>query len=547
MKRIGFVLFIAATFSSLAAGQQPVPDIVLFDGKIFTSDAAHPYVQALAIRGDRIVATGDSAKIKALARTQTRQIDLGGRTVIPGINDAHYHLFVVPSNFELQFRGQDPTWQEVTERLAAAVGREPRGTLILGEVGPSVFDDPQATRASLDKLAPDHPVALRGLTGHYYILNSAALRMLGVKDNEPDPAGGRFVRSPENGKLTGMVLEYAAFHLHRRLSELATEQEALQQTREFLNAAARLGITTVQNMSIPVAPDRLVALYEKAPTPIRVRIIRFLLTNEKGRIAREGRTPAPRPSPLITVSGTKWILDGTPIERSSAMRKPYSDRPDSSGWMDFSEKDMEAMLRESLERNDQLVVHIIGDRTTETFLNAMDATGGKNVWSKCRVRIEHGEGLMPDLIPRAKELGVVVVQNPTHFAFREWLVKRWGPERIEQMQPLRSLLEANIPLALGSDGPFNPYLNIMLASIDPDRPREALTREQAVTAYTLTAAYAEFAEKDKGSLGPGKLADLAVLSQDIFRVSPEDLPKTESVLTMVGGKIIYDAKVVGAK
>jgi predicted amidohydrolase YtcJ len=337
MKRIDFVLFIAATFSSLAAGQQPVPEYVFLDGKIFTSDSAHPYVQALAIRGDRIVATGDSAKIKALAGTQTRQIDLSGRTVIPGINDAHYHLFVVPSNFELQFRGQDPTWQEVTERLAAAVGREPRGTLILGEPGPSVFDDPQATRASLDKLAPDHPVALRGLTGHYYILNSAALRMLGVKDNEPDPAGGRFVKLPGNGKLTGIALEYAAFHLHREMSEMAAEQEALQQTREFLNAAVRLGITTVQNMAIPVAPDRLVALYEKAPTPIRVRIIRFPLTNEKGPLAREGRTLAPRPSPLITFSGTKWILDGTPVERSSAMRKPYSDRPDSFGWMDFSE------------------------------------------------------------------------------------------------------------------------------------------------------------------------------------------------------------------
>ena len=544
MPRIVLFSFALAFLAPLAIAQQSPPDLILLNGKLFTSDSAHPYVEALAIRADRITAVGTSEKIVTLAGPQTKLIDLKGRVVIPGINDAHYHLVLAPRNFRLQFRGQDPTWQEVKDQLAAAVAGAPKGTLILGETLSSVFDDPQATRASLDRFAPDHPVVLQGLTGHYYILNSGALRMLGVKDDEPDPVGGRFVRSAENGKLTGMALEYAAFRIHRRMNELATEQEALQQTREFLKAAARLGITTVQNMSIHVAPERLVALYEKAPTPIRMRVMRFLLTDQKGRFTQEGRDLPARPSPLITVSGTKWILDGTPVELSSATRKPFSDRPDSSGWMDFSEKDMEAMLHESLERNDQLVVHIIGDRTMETFLNAMDATGGKNVWSKRRVRIEHGEGLMPDLIPRAKELGVVVVQNPTHLVFRELLVTRWGLERMDQMQPVRSLLEAGVPLALGSDGPINPYLNIMLASIDPDRPSEALTREQAVTAYTLTAAYAEFAEEDKGSLEPGKLADLAVLSQDIFRMPAQDLPKTESVLTIVGGKIVYDAKIV---
>jgi len=151
---------------------------------------------------------------------------------------------------------------------------------------------------------------------------------------------------------------------------------------------------------------------------------------------------------------------------------------------------------------------------------------------------------MPDLIPRAKELGVIVVENPTHLALRDLLLKRYGPERTQQMFPFRSLLDAGIPLAFGSDGPNNPYVNIMLASIYPGKPKEALTREQAVIAYTLTSAYAEFAEKDKGSLEPGKLADLAVLSQDIFTIPPHDLPKTESVLTLVGGKVVYDAHAV---
>jgi predicted amidohydrolase YtcJ len=265
-------------------------------------------------------------------------------------------------------------------------------------------------------------------------------------------------------------------------------------------------------------------------------------TTVNGRDKTEGRSLPVHPAPLITVSGTKWLLDGSPIERTAALRKPYTDLPSTSGELDFPEKEMEAMLRESLQNDDQLMVHSVGDRATELFLDAMDATGGPKAWSDRRVRIEHGDGIMPDLIPRVKRMGLVVVENPTHLALRELFVKRYGVERADQMQPMRSLLDAGIPLALGSDGPNNPYLNIMLATIYPGKPREAITREQAVIAYTLTAAYSEFAEKDKGSLEPGKLADLAVLSQDIFSVPPPELPKTESVLTMVGGKIVYDAK-----
>jgi predicted amidohydrolase YtcJ len=539
------MLFVPLALTFLAPfmiGQQSSPDLILLNGKVFTSDSSHSYVEALAIRGERIVSTGSSKEMAALAGPQTKRIDLVGRVVIPGINDAHYHLFVRPTGFSLRFRGQDPTWQEVKDELAVAVAKAPKGTFLFGETGATVLEDSHATREHLDKLAPDHPVVL--WTGHYYILNTSALRKVGVKEDEPDPIGGRFVRSSESGKLTGLVLEFAAFRLHRLLSELASEQEALQQTREFLGAAARLGITTVQNMSIPVPPERCVALLEKAPTPIRVRVMHFMLTDANGRIMQEG-PPLPKyPGPLLTVSGTKWVLDGTPIERWSAFRQPYADMSGTSGQMNFSEKEMEAMLRESLQNDDQLIVHVVGDRTTETFLHAMDTTGGKDRWSKRRVRIEHGDGIMPDLVQHAKELGVVVVENPTHVSLRELFVKRLGVKRTEQIQPMRSLLDAGIPVAFGSDGPMNPYLNIMFASTYPGKPKEALSREQAVIAYTLTAAYAEFAEKEKGSLEPGKLADLAVLSQDIFRVPPDELPKTESVLTMVGGKIVYDAKAV---
>lgn len=527
-----------------AFSQQPTPDLILFNGKVFTSSASHPYVDALAIRGERIVAVGTSKEIAALAGKETKRIDLGSRVVIPGINDAHYHLGVAPETYDLSIQGNDPKWQEVKDAVSSAVAKVSKGTWIEAAFGANILDDPQATRTALDSLAPDNPVVLWDWTGHASLLNTPALKKLGIREDEPNPEGGIYVRNQADGKLTGMVFEFAQFQASRRFSELASQEQSEQQLREFFDQAARWGVTTVQNMSNPIAAERCVLLFEKAPPPIRVRVMWFGLTDEHGRLTKEGRDVPAHPIPLVTVSGTKWILDGTPIERSAAMRKPYADRPSTSGELNFSEKEMEDMLRESLQRDDQLLVHVVGDRTVETFLNAMDATGGKEVWGKRRVRMEHGDGILPDLVPRFRELGIVVVQNPTHLTLRDLMVRRYGNERASQLQPLRSLFDSGIPLALGSDGPANPYLNIMLATIYPGKPQEAITREQAVTAYTLTSAYAEFAEKDKGSLEPGKLADLAVLSQDIFKVPPDDLPKTESVLTLVNGKIVYDARVL---
>lgn len=209
--------------------------------------------------------------------------------------------------------------------------------------------------------------------------------------------------------------------------------------------------------------------------------------------------------------------------------------------IDVPTSEIAAMLSESLRNEDQLMVHVGGSLATRAMLDAMDAAGGPAVWSSRRVRFEHGDGLLPELIPRAKNLGIVVIVNPTHLEVGQ----RATRENLARLKPFRSLLSAGIPVALGSDGPFNPFLNIMLASTFHDRPSEAVTREQAVIAYTRTAAYSEFMEQ-KGTLEAGKLADLAVLSQNIFSVSTAAMPKTESVLTLVGGKVIYDAHVLKA-
>jgi predicted amidohydrolase YtcJ len=518
---------------------------VLVDGKIFTSDSSHPRAEALAIRGDRIVAVGSSREIQALMGAHTKQIDLGGRLVVPGFNDAHIHLDIHPADRDyLESKGTDPSWGDVSRSISLETQKAPKGTLIVGDIGLTVFQGSEATRVALDQLAPDHPVILQTFTGHAAILNSAAFRKLGINDGQQDPVGGKYERTAD-GRLSGTVREYAVLQLNRNLARLTSDAEGAAELRDIFLQATKWGITSMQDMSDTISSDRAVSLLQKAPTPIRVRVMRMPLTTPQGRDTGEGESVLKtNPSPLIEVSGTKWMLDGTPIEltfeprQTPSLQGPFSDRVFTAIGLTFPPAELKAMLRESLKNDDQLMVHVAGYPAANAMLDAMQATGGKRLWAGRRLRFEHGDGLFPDLIPRVKELGIIVVQNPSHFDLG------MGTGLFQNAQPLKSLMVAGIPVALGSDGPMNPFLNMMLACLHPNRPSQAITVEQAVIAYTLTSAYAEFAEKRKGSLEPGKLADLAVLSQNILEVPLPDLPKTESVLTMVGGRVVYDAKVV---
>ena len=243
----------------------------------------------------------------------------------------------------------------------------------------------------------------------------------------------------------------------------------------------------------------------------------------------------------VVVWGRKWILDGTPIERLAAMSAPYADRPAWTGRLDFPPQEVRAAVERARREREPLLVHVVGDVAPDLALSAMEASGGAEVWAPLRPRFEHGDGLTPSQIARAARLGVGVVQNPSHFALPELMIARLGLERIRTFQPLRSLLAAGVRVALGSDGPPSPFLNILFATTHPTNPKEALTLEQAVAAYTRGSAWAEFAEGDKGTLAPGMLADLAVLSQDVFTVEPGRLPETSSVLTVIGGRVVYDA------
>jgi hypothetical protein len=411
-------------------------------------------------------------------------------------------------------------------------------------IGFKVFGDTSIDRDALDQIAPHNPVSLGTFTGHALILNSAGLRFYNISEKQPDPMGGRFERDAK-GRLTGTLREYAVMNTERAAADRVSDSAAILQLRQQLDEEAKYGVTSIQELSISMTPSRAVSLLQTIPTQIRVRVVRMPGTTPAGRDIEEGKGVPAHPTRLITVSGTKWLADGVGVEGTLTPRgawklpaRPPFDSLVTGLPLEFPEGQYRAMLQESIKNNDQLLLHVSGSPSVETVLDDIDALGGKSVWNGRRLRFEHGDGVFPDQLARVKQDGIIVVQNPLHLA----PIVPPGVVAFEKAQALKSLLAAGIPLALGSDGPINPYLDIMFASNPGNRPSEAITREQAVTAYTLTSAYAEFQEKEKGTIEPGKLADLAVLSRDIFSVPAAELPKTISVLTLVGGKVVYKAK-----
>jgi predicted amidohydrolase YtcJ len=358
---------VLATGSAAATGHA-VPDVVLVNGKIFTSSAAHLYVEALAIRGDRIIAIGTSSRIQALSGPHTKTYDLQGHTVIPGINDAHYHLYVDPGN-TLDLKSRDPTLKEVGEAIIARDGTAPRGLTIYGYVGPAAYPDSELNRDYLDILVSDRPVAIFTVSGHAVILNSAALEEFGIRDGDKDPVGGRYERN-QDGRLNGVLREYAALNVERKLADMTGETDAVQQLRTTLADFAKFGITSVQDMSAAIAPERSMNLLEKVPSPVRIRIVRMPGSTAKGRDSEEGVFVLGRQSGLVTISGSKWLLDGTALEGTFAARDTQAalfadirqaQKSDSvSMGLDqflatqeliFSPRQMSAMLNESLRAN----------------------------------------------------------------------------------------------------------------------------------------------------------------------------------------------------
>ena len=525
------------------------PTLILTNGKIFTSDTSQLYTEALAIKDGRIIASGSTNQIEKLAVKGTRRIDLGGRLVVPGFNDAHNHMPDGLRSEKITLPSIDPSWETLRDSIRAIAARIPEGQWIESTIGISIANSRAVNRFEIDKIAPKHPVRLLSWWGHVGIYNTLGLTKMGISTTQADPKGGFYERLPDNKTLTGRALEMNAYRPHTSYSYMASmrdEPRLIEELKGMSRELLKLGITSYQNMTTGASAEDYISLWKKAGLPFRLRLIRWADMNADGSLSIPSKElPSKTPAmPLITVSGTKWLLEGTPLEQGAEQMEAYPGRPDWYGRMNYTMPELERMLRDAIARKDQIHLHVGGSKSIGRVLDLMY---GMNVnWKPLRPRFEHGDEIdySAAYLQKARQMGVIIVQNPTHFA----PIPGMQPQPLlKHGMALKSLLTAGIPLAIGSDGPFNPYLNIMLASTHAQRPSEALTREQAVIAYTRTAAFAEFEEQNKGTLTVGKVADLAILSQNIFTADLNQLMSTESIMTLVGGKIVYDKGVLKFK
>jgi len=510
-------------------------DLILFNGKIFTSDTARLYVHALAIKGNTILATGEDRQVMGYAGKTTRLIDLQGRTVVPGFNDAHDHLGWLapgPRTYLTEFSIPGPSKAAVRDSLAKYRRNARPGQWLSGTIGLAVFLDSTARREWLDSLAPDNPVALQLSWGHGTLINSKALSMLAIADTAPDPLSGWYERAPAtkpSGKavpttrrLTGACFEGAQFPIWDALS--AADPENIIKTLDaHAKEQLQLGITSVQNMSSTMQGNTAKQIFSKAQLPVRTRLIEMPASTEKGR----------HPSHWEGFSGIKYIIDGTPLERTALMTQPYPGgtgnngqygRHDQFGRLDYPVDTIRQILTEALQSKRQLMLHVVGDSATIIVIRLMKELAPPAAWRNKRVRIEHGDGIRPSQLKDIHYMGIIVINTP-----------QYGADN-----PLQTWIRAGIPVAVGPDALINPFLAIHTMCAAQKDAKENLTVEQAVIAYTRTAAYAEFAEGSKGTLTPGKLADLAILSQDIFTIPLNQLEQTRSLLTVVDGKIVHN-------
>ena len=514
---------LACCLAWLACAPAGAADLVLYNGRLWTGDPDLPQASAIAIGGGRILAVGSDSQVLARAG-QARRIDLGGRRVVPGINDAHVHLGAWWESTFLELASPDPGLAELEAAIRAAPG--PADGWISASIGPTAFNDPALDQARLDAWQPRRPLILQAFTGHGTVVNSAARQRLGIDPSAPVPGG--WYGTGADGAFDGRLYEYAQWRMRLSQPPLPDAVE-IADLQGYSQQLLRWGTTSIQAMAALPA-ERMLALWQRSGAPQRLRLVRTPLPARWGEPVDGASLHAPAGS-RVQVSGTKWILDGTPIEGGAATRAPY---PGSGGHgrLNFEPEQVRELLAEVIARDDQPLLHVIGDHTTEVVLQAMAALAPAADWRQRRLRLEHGDGLRGDLLRQAREYGVVVVQNPSHFTL---------PHPYISGSLVAGLLDAGIPLALGSDGPPNPWLNLMWAVRPLAAPAQALGREQALRAYTAGSAWAEFAEQDKGRLAPGLVADLAVLSQDVLdeALPLEALPATTSLLTVIDGQIAW--------
>lgn len=543
---------------SVAVCAQPV-DLLIVNANIHTLDPRRPQAAALATRDGRIAYIGDADGAEKLRAVARRVLDLRGATVVPGLNDAHMHLAGVGER-ELSFNLEGTSGiADLQRRLAERVAQTGAGKWIFGRGWIETHWQPAAfpTRQQLDAAAPEHPVVLQRADGHAIVVNTLALRLAGVTRDTPNPTGGEILRDAA-GEPTGMLIDNA-MTLVARLIPPPTPAEVERALIVGAEREARLGWTGLQIAGHSYEEAEVVRRLV-AEGRIKLRIYDAVSGSDGSRDKLLAAGPVIGESGgRYTRRGVKLYVDGALGSRGAALLAPYADYPQSSGLLMQDEAEIMPFLEAALRRGIQVETHAIGDRGNRTMLDRYEKAfaavpPADRAVREPRWRIEHAQILAQADVPRFARLGVIASMQPSHAIGDLFFApQRLGKQRLAGAYAWQTLLRSGAALAVGSDAPVERgepmiefYAAVARRSLegfaDEDwHLEERLTREQALRAMTLGAAYAAFEEQERGSLEVGKWADLTVLSADIMTVPEPEILRTRCLYTIVGGEVVYAA------
>jgi predicted amidohydrolase YtcJ len=533
----------------------PAADLLLRGGKVFVH--AGELSTAIAIRGERVAALG--AEAERAAGPSTRVVDLRGRLVTPGMNDAHCHLGAGGlSMLEVDLRGAS-SLREIESRVRATADKAAAGEWITGrgwdqtrlranELGPGGWP----TKETLDRASPQHPVYLRRVDGHTGWASSRALQLAGIDSGTADPPGGEIVRDAR-GAPTGILKEKAQ-ELIAGIVPPPPPERLRRGILAALDLAARTGVTSVQSEVTPAELEIYRAL--RAEGRLTVRLYGWLpLTMETVRAMEQRAERAASGDAWVRTGLVKAYADGTLGSRTAWMLEPYTDDPSTRGIQRIPQAEMDALVLAADRAGLQVAVHAIGDAANREVLDAIERAAAATGRREARHRVEHAQVLDAADIPRFARLGVIASMQPTHATSdMRWAEDRIGHARAEEgAYAWRKLLEARARIAFGTDfavEPLDPVEGLYSAVTRQSRerpgtppggwlPAQRLSMEEAISLYTAGSAYAEFQEEAKGTLESGKLADLVVWDRDLLTVPPAQILQAKPALTVVGGKVVY--------
>lgn len=534
---------------TMQSSRETAISLAIVNARVWTGETQRPWADAVAIAGDTIAAVGSSAEIRKVAGS-ARVLDARGGLLVPGFVDAHVHF--LEGGFRLasvQLRDAR-TPEEFVRRIAAFAATVPPGTWITGgDWDHEQWGGALPERSWIDSVTPQHPVWVNRLDGHMALANSAALQAAGVTRATADVPGGAIVRR-RDGEPTGIFKDNAQALVQRVVPPPSVEQEdrALEAAMDYVLAR---GVTTVHNMG---SWEEL-AVFRRAHAEgrLRVRIYAAVPLASWERL-RDTVAVRGRGDRWLRIGALKGFVDGSLGSHTAAMFESYSDAPGDRGLFVNRPEDLYAWTAAADRAGLQVMVHAIGDRAIATQLEIFERVARENGPRDRRFRIEHAQHIRPADLPRFAQLQVIASMQPYHaIDDGRWAEKVIGPERAKTTYAFRALLDSGTVLAFGSDwfvAPPDPLLGIYAAvtrrTLDGQNPRgwipeQKITVEEALRCYTAGGAYAGFEEQVKGTVAPGKLADLALIDRDITRIDPEEIRNAKVVLTIVGGRIAYEA------